>query len=83
MLASVMHWIAPCEKDTDNVALEKRLRDSVDRAVPAPHFPETNFISTRPEGLLGREDEIKHGGNINSYDDDSHSRERGGQKTER
>ena len=48
-----MCWIAPSEKDVDNAALEKYLRDAAEQAVPAPHFAETDFSSARPEGLLG------------------------------
>ena len=48
-----MHWIAPSEKDTDNVAPEKRLWDAAEPAVPAPSFAEIVFNSARPEGLLG------------------------------
>ncbi len=48
-----MHWIAPSEKDTDNAALEKRLGDTAEQAVPAPHFAETDFNGGRPQGLLG------------------------------
>ncbi len=48
-----MCWIAPSEKDVDNAALEKRLWDAAEQAVPAPHFAETDFSSARPEGLLG------------------------------
>ncbi len=33
-----MIWIAPSEKDTANAALEKRLWDAAEQAVPAPHF---------------------------------------------
>ena len=48
-----MQWIAPSEKDTANVALEKRLWDVAEQTMPAPHFTETVFHSTRPEGLHG------------------------------
>ena len=48
-----MCWIAPSKKDVDNPALEKRLWDAAEQAVPAPHFAETDFSSARPEGLLG------------------------------
>ena len=48
-----MHWIAPSEKDTDNAALEKRVWDPAEQAVPAPHFAEADFNSARPGGLLG------------------------------
>jgi len=47
-----MHWIAPSEKDHANAALEKRLWDAAEQAVPAPHFAEADFNSARPEGLL-------------------------------
>ena len=48
-----MIWIAPSEKDTNNAALEKRLGDAAEQAVPAPHFAETDFNGGRPQGLLG------------------------------
>jgi len=48
-----MIWIAPSEKDTDNAALEKRLWDAAEQAVPAPHFAEADRNSARPEGLPG------------------------------
>ncbi len=50
---NAMHWIAPSEKDTDNAALEKRLGDAAEQAVPAPHSAETGFNGGRPQGLLG------------------------------
>ena len=48
-----MLWIAPSEKDTDNAALEKRLWDAAEQAVPAPHLAKTEYNVARPEGLLG------------------------------
>jgi len=33
-----MLWIALLEKDTDNAALVKRLWDTAEQALPAPHF---------------------------------------------
>ncbi len=48
-----MFWIAPSEKDTHNAALEKRLWDAAEQAVPAPHFAETDFNGGGPLGLLG------------------------------
>ncbi len=48
-----MHWIAPSEKDADNAALEKRLWDAAEQAVPAPHSAETDFNGGHPQGLLG------------------------------
>jgi hypothetical protein len=48
-----MHWIAPSEKDTDNAALEKRLWDAAEQAVPAPEFVEAEYAGARPEGRLG------------------------------
>ena len=48
-----MHWIAPSEKDTNNVALEKRLWDAARQARPAPHSAEAKYLRARPEGLLG------------------------------
>jgi hypothetical protein len=53
MAFSLMHWIAASEKDVDNAALEKRLWDAAEQAVPAPHFAETDFNGGRPQGLLG------------------------------
>jgi hypothetical protein len=48
-----MHWIAPSEKDTATAALEKRLWDAAEQAVPAPHFPEADFKGGRSQGLPG------------------------------
>ena len=48
-----MHWIAPSEKDTDNAALEKRLWDAAEQAVPASHLARSEYNVARPEGLLG------------------------------
>ena len=48
-----MNWIAPSEEDTHNAALEKRLWDAAEQAVPAPHFAETDFNGGGPLGLLG------------------------------
>ncbi len=48
-----MIWIASSEKDTVTVALEERLGDAAEEAVPAPQIAETDFNGTRPEGLLG------------------------------
>jgi len=47
-----MIWIAPSEKDNNNAALEKRLWDAAEQAVPALHFAETDFNSAGPQGLL-------------------------------
>ena len=48
-----MHWIAPSQEDTDNAALEKRLWDAAEQAVPAPHVAEAEYNGARPEGRLG------------------------------
>ena len=48
-----MHWIAPSEKDTDNAALEKRLWNAAEQAVPASHVAKAEYNIARPEGLLG------------------------------
>ena len=48
-----MIWIAPSENDTDNAALEKRLCDAAEQAVPAPQLAKSEYDVARPEGLLG------------------------------
>ena len=48
-----MIWIATYEKDTDKAALEKRLWDAAEQAVPSAHDAESEYHSARPEGLLG------------------------------
>lgn len=50
-----MHWIAPSEKDTDTAALERRLWDAAEQAVPAPitNLKSQEYSGARPEGLLG------------------------------
>jgi len=52
-LTAPMIGIAPSEKDAGNAALEKRLWEPAEQAVPAPHFAETDFNGGRPQGLLG------------------------------
>ena len=41
MRGSLMHWIAPSEKDTNNAALEKRLWDAADTATRVSAKPES------------------------------------------
>ena len=48
-----MTSIAPSEKDTENTALEERLWDAAEQAVPAPGDAESVYHSARPEGLPG------------------------------
>jgi hypothetical protein len=47
-----MIWIAPSEKDTDKAALEKRLWDAADQAVPASHPAKTEDNVPRLDGFL-------------------------------
>jgi len=39
-----MHWIAPSERDADTAALEKRLWDAAEQAVPASHVAKAEFV---------------------------------------
>ena len=63
-----MLWIAPSEKDTDNAALEKHLRDAADqfRANSGIHgvekTDETGRLCRLNLAVHGLEGEIKHGG---------------------
>jgi hypothetical protein len=47
-----MHWIAPSEKYTAPVPLEKCLWDAAEQAGPAPHAAGAEHLGARPEGLL-------------------------------
>ena len=60
MLARIMEWIAPSEKDTASETLEKRLWDSADQ-----------FRAN--SGLKSQAGEIRHGGNAKTYYDHPHN----------
>jgi type I restriction enzyme M protein len=49
-----MTWIAPTERATDNAALEKRLWDAAEQAVPAPisGLKSQEYAGGRPQGSV-------------------------------
>ncbi len=63
-----MHWIASTETNADNAALGKCLWDAADK------FRANSGLKSQEcsAPAFGLEGDIRHSGNVNSYDDDPH-----------